>query len=125
MSKKNYTPDMEESVMTDINERFVGDVINEEKLKKLNGIRELCRKIAERDHDIKYTARPFSNRNQNGMVILDFPSVVFCTDDGVMKRLSDAFYAAESVAFSTLGGNLRITFGVRDMWNEYHYEDEK
>lgn len=123
MSKKDV--DLYDKVFGDANERFVGEVLNEEKMKALTMLRKICADLAERDRQIKYKAYPFSNRSQNGTVILDLPQVAFCTDKRVMRGIADALSIADDVGTSVLGNGLRISFGIQDMWKDFHYEESK
>ena len=122
---KNKKADFNERVFGDANERFVGDVLNEEKMKTLTKLRAVCREISEREPRIKYTAQPFSNRSENAFVALDFPKVLFCADAAVLNRISEACAIATDICTSTLTGGLRITFGINDMWTEFHYLEKK
>ena len=111
-------------MLIDNAEHFLGEVLDEEKMVRLIKLRAICRKIEEAEPCIKYKAYPFSNRNRNGMVILDFPQVLFCTDRRVISSLSAALAISDNVSASTLCGNLRLSFGIHDMWSKYGYDND-
>lgn len=122
---KNKKADFEERVFGDANERFVGDVFDDEKMKEYTKLRNICLEITRIDHSVKHNYIPFSNRSMNALVSLEFPSVFLCGNAKVIRRLSAAFAIADDVWTSTLTGGLCITFGIRDMWTEFHYLEKK
>ncbi len=125
MNLENYTPTLEEAVMTDINERFRGDRYDMEKLERLNRMRRLCREIAEAERGVSMRPCPLSDRSRNGMVGLDMPRVILMTAPGVLKRLAALFPLADDACVSAAAddGVVRLTFCVRDMWTRWHYDE--
>lgn len=123
MTKHTDEFDALDKVMTDINDFFRGDVLDQTKMDRLNELRAACAAIAEYEPRIKYMAYPFSNESRNGTVILDFPQVLFCTDKRVMNRLSVAIAKADDLCVSSLDGHMRFSLGVKDMWKEFHYAE--
>ena len=116
-------PTDEERLFDDANERFHGDVLDEKKMDRLNRLRAVCRAVSDAEPSIKFTAYPFSDRSQNGMVILDFPKVMFCTSRQAISAISQAFALSDDITTTTLAGNLRISFGVHNMWSDFHYDE--
>lgn len=123
MTKHTDEFDALDKVMTDINEFFRGDVLDQAKMDRLNVLRNFCAEIAEYDPRIKYMAYPFSNESRNGTVILDFPQVLFCNDRRVISRLSAAIAKADDLCVSALDGHMRFSLGIKDMWKEFHYAE--
>ena len=123
MTKHTDEFDALDKVMTDINEFFRGDVLDQEKMDMLNVLRNFCAEIAEYDPRIKYSAYPFSNESRNATVIIDFPKVLFCNDRRVISRLSAAIAKADDLCVSTLDGHMRFSLGIKDMWKEFHYDE--
>lgn len=119
-----HKPIDEESIFDD-DELFVGETLNDRKMDQLVALRELCLDISNAEPSIKYDAYPFSNHSQNGIVILDFPEILFCASRRVMVRLSKAISLADDITMSTLGGGIRFSFGVQNMWADFHFEDVK
>ena len=120
--KKNPTD--EERILDDINEFFVGDVLNEQKKATLDRVRVLCREIAESEPQIKARMYPFTNDSNNGSASLIFPNVLFCTNTAVVKKMAELYSLADAFVTTTLQGTLKLTFLVHDMWSEFHYEEE-
>ena len=108
----------------DNNEHFLGEDLDQGKLNRLNRIKSLCLEISGMDNRIQYTAYPFDNRSRNGFAILDLPKLLFCTDEKLIRRLADLFYASDFVSLSTLSGALRISCGIHDMWSKWGYDND-
>jgi len=115
-------PTEEEMIFGDANERFRGDVLDGAKAERLNRLHEICTAIAKRDKGLKYKEQAFSRESRNGTLILDFPSVWVGLDEETNRLLSRLFAEADDVGISTLGGRLRLSFGVQDIWAEFHYD---
>ena len=103
----------------DENDRFRGHDLNAVKMERLNAMREVCRKLAEADDRFRFECVPFSNRERNGSVMLTLPSVALCDDRRVLNALSDLFRLSDIFIESALGGDLRLTFSVHDMWDTW------
>ncbi len=101
----------------DENDSFRGHDLNAKKMERLNAMREVCRKLSEADSRFSFECVPFSNRERNGSVMLTLPSVALCDDRRVLNALSNLFRLSDIFIESTLGGDLRFTFSVHDMWD--------
>lgn len=108
----------------DDNEHFLGEVLDEEKKKRLDAIRSLCRDIADAEPEISASFLPFSNRSRNGTASLVFPSLLFCANAKVNAKLSEIFSLTDAFITTTLQGNLKLSFIVHDMWKEFGYDND-
>ena len=108
----------------DDNEHFLGEEIDTEKMKRFDRIRALCLDVSEADPDIWDSYPPFTERSRNGMACLEMPSVKFQSNPTVLKALSQLFAEADACITSAIGGELRITFVVHDMWKKFGYDND-
>lgn len=123
----DYTPDIRDfaRLCAEENERYVGDVLDESKMNRLNKMRALCRNAAESDPQIGVKTLPFSNRSRNGTAMLLLPSAFFCADRCALRSVSEAVALADALTVVSVGEQLRVSLIVLDMWSEYHLEQEK
>lgn len=105
------------------NEAFVGEVIDNEKKQLFDAMDKVCRKLEKTDQAIKYRYTPINNRSKNGMLLLDFPKVYCSSNKQVLEIISTLLEAADDFGVSTLGDKCVISFGVQDIWSEFHYDE--
>lgn len=117
MSDKNKFDMMEADV-----DAFRGDVLDEDKIARLKRIIALCQKVSELEPDVSARGVPFDNESQHGIVIVDFPPIMACANKSVVQALSEVFSLADDFGFSDLGGTIRLSIGVHDIWSVYHYD---
>ena len=125
MNMKNYNPSMEESVMSDINEMFHGDKYDDGKLERLSKMRNICREVAEIDSSVSAPMIPFTTESRNASVKLELKNPFWTARKGVRQRIALLFDLADDTAVAIVDGTdtIRMTFGVQDMWVEWHYDD--
>ena len=110
----------------DDNEHFLGIDLNEEKMQRLNAMRDLCVAIADKERGIKNRFRPFTNKERHGSVSLELKSPVWSFDPTVAKLLSKLFAMSDGFAATIVEGTdtIRLTFDVRDMWTQHGYDND-
>lgn len=125
MNKYTDEFDAFDKITTDINEFFVGDEIDKEKLERLNRMRDICQEICEKERGVSAPLFPFSNRNRNGMVKLEMKNPFWTFSPAVTKRIAALFSLADDAAVAIPEGTdiIRFTFGIHDMWTEFHYDE--
>ena len=125
MNKYTDEFDAFDKIDTDINDYFVGDEIDQEKLERLNRMRDICREICEKESGVAAPLFPFSNRERNGTVKLEMKNPFWTFSAAVMKRVAALFSMSDDAAIAIPEGTdiIRITFGVHDMWKEFHYDE--
>lgn len=107
----------------DYNESFRGEVLNEEKMSKLNRMKKICGDIAKLEPKVEAPFVPFDCTNRNGVAAIVVPSLWMSDKSTVRSRLAFLFSEADSVIVSALSGDhIRITFTVMDMWDKFHHE---
>ena len=80
-----------------------------------------CRAISRAEPRIRFIDSLLHNGERNGHARLDFPSVLFIDDERICKRMGALFAFSDfAVIAETEDGSIRLTFGVKDMWSEYH-----
>lgn len=105
------------------NESFRGTKIKPDKLQRLNSMKYMLKQLHEADDRIETPFVPFDNQCRNATVKITIPYVYFSTNRRVQTTMAALFSAADDVAFTSLGGeSIGITFGIHDMWEEYHHE---
>ena len=108
------------------NEAFVGDVLDERKMAKLNRLKSYCRELVKLEPHIKYDETLLDNWSRNGMVTLHFPTVIFIDNSMAQTIMEALFRVADLYVVSSLAGDrITMTFGIRDMWSEFHYDYDK
>ena len=125
MSMKNYKPTEEEMLTSDINEMFHGEKLDDEKMKRLNKMRKLCREIADGEDGVSAPMVPFSDHERCATVCLETRSPFWTFAPAIVKRLSVLFSLADEVAIAIVEDTdiIRISCGILDMWTEWHYDD--
>lgn len=125
MNKYTDEFDAFDKITTDINEFFVGDEIDEEKLARLRRMRTICREICEKESGVSSPLFPFSNRDRNGMVKLEMKNPFWTFSAAITKLIAALFSLADDAAVAIPEGTdiIRFTFGIHDMWNEFHYDE--
>ena len=108
------------------NEAFVGDVLNEKKMERLNTLKYFCKELVKAEPHIKYDETLLDNWSRNGTVSLIFPTVIYIDDARVQTIMAGLFKMADDYVISSLGGDcITMTFGIHDMWSEFHYDYDK
>ena len=106
-------------------DRFVGDEIDPAKMERLNKMRDICREISEINSRIKYPFSAFDNRSVNAYVRLQFPLMMFIDNKDIIKRIEHLVSASDDMAIAILenGEAIQLSFGIRNMWNKFHYKN--
>lgn len=108
----------------DNTEHFLGIEINEKKMERLNKMRSLCREVASRDSGITAPFNPFSTKEKNASVFLEFTSPLWTFDTTITNKLSELFSMADGFAIAEGDGSIRITFDILDMWDKFGYDND-
>lgn len=104
-----------EAKMDELN-AYWGTDLNEEQASKLQFLHDTAVQLSDLDNKVTVNV-VFNNTTPNGMVILNYPSLYFSTDTHVGALMAKLFAGAEDVSFSALGGDICVSFGIRNMWN--------
>ena len=109
------------------NEKFIGYKLDENKMARLNRLKDICAELAKRDHDIKVDTTMLTNENRHGGVRLRLPEVYISTHRGTMQLIACLFNEADSVCMSAIGnsGDVVVSFDIMDMWAEWGSTDDK
>ena len=109
----------------DDNEHFLGEELDQEKMDRLNRLRDLSARFAKGERGVSYSAFPFSNRSRNAMITIDVPSVFFTASSRSMQTISEITALSDFVSFAVVAdGKIRIGFGVHDMWTKFGYTND-
>ena len=110
----------------DDTEHFLGIELNEKKMERLNKMRDLCRRIAEAEPQIRNPFDPFDNRRRSGSVRLEARSPFWTFSGEAVKLLSELLSMADDVAVCVVAGTdtLRLTCSISDMWDESGYDND-
>lgn len=57
-------------------------------------------------------------RERNTFVYVDFPLPLNIINDSIRSRISEMYTLADMVTFAEVGGRLRMTFTVTNVWRE-------
>ena len=109
----------------DQNEHFLGEVLDDAKMKRMANIRSICEQLEKLEPAIVEDSFPFTERSRNGSVAIVYPKVKFITDKRVCDLMAKAFAAADDFCVSCLEGKIRITFGIHDMWKKFSYDNDE
>lgn len=113
-------------MIEDDNEHFLGIEINEDKLNRLNKMRELCRNIAEIEPQCSNPFYPFDNKRSNGAVKLEMHTPFWTFEPRVITMLSELLSMADDVSICAIEGTdtIRIMCSVHEMWNKHGYDND-
>lgn len=116
------------------NESFMGFELEPEKVKRLNSMKALARRLAFLDSAIKYEERPATQDQRHMGVKLLLPPLYFTSDRRVSNTLAQLYAAADFVGMSCpfalydeeIDGDeepgeklICMNFEVKDMWKSY------
>ena len=111
--------------LEDDNEHFLGIDLDEEKMNRLNAMRDACRKIVDLNPRIKSPFYPFDTTCRNAFVSLVFPEIEFMNDKTVTSLIGALFSAADDVVLrSREDGTILMSFGLHDMWDKFGYDND-
>lgn len=118
----NNEDELYDAIYGDLNERFVGDELDESKLVRIERIRDYCKMIEKMDYTISAPLTQCGKKSRNWTASLAFPGVTFLSDRKLLFVLSELVKQSDDMAIATVGETIKITFGVHEMWSRYHYE---
>ena len=104
------------------NAAFVGRDMDDEKLARLNSLREHSRRIAELEPDLQYEWLQLSNENRHGGVQLKTEAIGYYTKDRhTIELMAEMHRLSDMINVSAVGdsGGIIFSFYVRDMWREH------
>ncbi len=123
MGKQYFGSDEWKQEMAAYNDAFRGDVVDEEQMKRLDKLRRLCMDISGMNEHIESPFFVFDKYTRNGTAGIKFGNSEWVFDKEIMARIAELFASADDFCISCLGGDgISLTFGVKDMWSEYHHE---
>lgn len=103
---------------------FHGEQASAEKIERLNRLQALCSFIQAINPTIRISGIDFDENSKNATVMLDFPEVFFCNDERVRKSIATLFFECDDVFIAAPDQRVRMTFGLRNMWDKYEDETE-
>ncbi len=115
---------MDFNKIVDENEHFLGTKLNAEKKNRLNSLFAVCDAIGKLDHGIIFEAMPFTERSRNGMAILRIPCLGFYPDGPARAYIAKALELADDFGTSVAENKIILSFGIRDMWDEWAYTND-
>lgn len=107
-------------------EHFLGIELNEEKMERLNAMRDACRRIAELEPQISNPFYPFDNKQRNASVKLETKNPLWTFNPDAIRLLSELFSLADNVSICVVDGTdtIRIMFSITDMWSKFGYDND-
>jgi len=99
------------------NEAFRGNELVPEKVEVYNKLKAHGAAIA-RVLRTPWHADDLALREQNTFVYVDFPLPVNILNDSIRSRISEMYRLADMVTLADVGGRLRMTFTVTNVWRE-------
>lgn len=112
-------------VLGDENEHFLGEVLDKAKMKRLGNLKGICEQIAKIDPSVTEDSFPFTERSRNGSAAIVYPRVGLVTNKKVSELMSQAFAEADAFCISCLEGAVRITFFISDMWKKFSFDNDE
>ena len=98
------------------NDSFTGTEQSADKVAKFNTLTTLAKSVFRNE---KVKADDVNDpAHRNCSVYIDFGEVGFTHDRTLIKGIVMLLENCDDVAFSTIGGKLRLSFGVYDVWSD-------
>lgn len=102
---------------------FRGDVMDDDKKARWDKFNRYCDDIAKMNSTAEHPLIPFSTNSRNAIAQVLFPEVNFIEDQRVIKRMAAMMTEADDLVLAVgEDGRIAVSFGIRDMWREFHYD---